>query len=72
MDIQAKKLLLIEWLAALKDNSIIDDLMKLKAGHQRIEILQYNKELDEATARIESGEFISNEDLEKESQEWLK
>ncbi|WP_373495346.1 hypothetical protein [Aquiflexum sp.] len=71
MDIQAKKLLLIEWLAALKDKSLIDDLMKLKEGN-RIGILQYNKELEEANTRIESGEYITHEDLEKESKEWLK
>jgi hypothetical protein len=72
MDIQAKKLMLIEWLAALNDKSLIEDLLKLKAGHQRIGIIQYNKELEEANTRIESGEYISHEDLEKESNEWLK
>ena len=31
---------------------------------------QYNRELDQANARIESGKFIRQEDLEKESLGW--
>lgn len=37
---------------------------------ERISIEQYNKELAEAEARIESGEFTTQEDLEKEINEW--
>lgn len=33
-------------------------------------ITQYNKELDEAEARVKAGHFISQEDLEKESEKW--
>ena len=33
-------------------------------------IIQYNKELNEAEARINAGHFISQEDLEKESETW--
>jgi hypothetical protein len=36
----------------------------------RISIDQYNKELDEAEARIEAGDFTSQGDLEKEIKEW--
>jgi F0F1-type ATP synthase delta subunit len=31
---------------------------------------QYNKEIDEAEAAIDSGKFITQEDLEKEIKKW--
>lgn len=33
-------------------------------------IEQYNKEIDEAEAAIDSGKFITQEDLEKEIKKW--
>jgi hypothetical protein len=36
----------------------------------RISIEQYNKELDEAERQIEAGNFITQEDLEKEMETW--
>ena len=36
----------------------------------RITIEQYNKEVDEAIARIESGEFFTHEEVEKMSKNW--
>lgn len=69
---KTKKLELLEWLAAVQDKEIIDELTRWKEEHERISIEQYNKELEEATARIESGEYISHEDVVKESKSWLK
>ena len=37
---------------------------------QRMTIEEYNKEIDEAEAQIEAGNFITQEDLEKESETW--
>lgn len=37
---------------------------------ERINIEQYNRELDEALERISNGEFTTIEDLEKEMQSW--
>ena len=37
---------------------------------ERISIEQYNKELDDAEARIDAGKYISHEDLEKEAKQW--
>ena len=37
---------------------------------ERISIEQYNKELNEAEARIDAGKYISHEDLEKEAKKW--
>lgn len=35
-----------------------------------ITIEQYNKEIDEAIARVESGEFYPQEDAERMAKEW--
>ncbi len=69
---QAQKLELFEWLASLQDKKLIQELIKWKEAHQRISVEQYNKELDEANARIDSGTSIAHEDIEKESSSWLK
>ena len=36
----------------------------------RITVDQYNKELDEAEARIDAGEHISHDEVEKEAKQW--
>ena len=36
----------------------------------RISIEQYNKEIDEAIARVESGEYYSHEEVERMAKEW--
>ncbi len=35
-------------------------------------LIQYNKELAEAEKRIDAGLFTTQEDLEKESENWFK
>ncbi len=69
---QLQKLELLEWLASLQDQSLINKLMQWKKTHQRTSIEQYNKEIEEANARIESGKYVSHEDVEKESKSWVK
>ena len=44
------------------------NLRKYEIGGVGIE--QYNKEIDEAMARINNGEFTTHEDLEKEMETW--
>ena len=39
-----------------------------KVSH--ISIQQYNKEIDDAIARVEAGEFYTQEEVEKMSKEW--
>jgi hypothetical protein len=36
----------------------------------RITIEQYNKEIDEAIARVEAGEFYTQEEAERMAKEW--
>lgn len=38
--------------------------------YQRITVEQYNKELEEADKQIESGNFITHEEMEKEMEKW--
>ncbi|MCH5596581.1 hypothetical protein [Niabella ginsengisoli] len=41
-----------------------------KNSEEKISIEQYNRELDEAMARIDNGEFITMDELEKDIQSW--
>jgi predicted transcriptional regulator len=36
----------------------------------RISIEQYNKEIDEAIARVEAGEYYTHEEVEKMAKDW--
>ncbi len=73
MNIQAE----IKWIQAelgkVNDPTLIEIFVKLlKYRRSTIEtnLEEYNRELDEANARIESGKFVSQEDMEKESTKW--
>jgi len=73
MNIQAE----IKWIQAelneLKDPALIEIFVRLlkyrKASNEQT-IDEYNRQLDEANARIDAGKFVSQEDLEKESSQW--
>ncbi len=49
--------------------SVIKSFLKL---HSRtgISIEEYNKEIDEAVARVEAGEYYTHEEVEKMAKEW--
>ena len=73
MDIQAE----IKWiqseLSKVRDPSLIEIFVKLlKYRKSAIEssLEESHREFHEANARIESGKFISQEDLEKEASQW--
>lgn len=36
----------------------------------RISIEQYNKEIDEAIARVEAGEYFAHDEVERMSKDW--
>ncbi|MBU2885882.1 hypothetical protein KO507_08920 [Gilvimarinus agarilyticus] len=67
---QALKLELLEWLATVHDQEIIKELAKWKEEHQRVSIQQYNKELDEADAAIDKGEYYTQQEVESRSKSW--
>jgi hypothetical protein len=73
MDIQAE----IKWVQAelskVNDPGLIEifvKLLKYRKSTIETQLDEYNRELDEANARIESGRFITQEDLEKEASQW--
>ncbi len=74
MDINTERSLLIKELQQVEDLSLLQAIKAvLHYGLQnegRISIEQYNQELDQANARIDSGKFITQEDLEKEAAQW--
>jgi len=67
---QALKLELMEWLATVHDQTLIKELAKWKEEHERISLEQYNKELDEADAAIDRGEYSTQEEVERRSKSW--
>ena len=74
MDINIERSLLIKELQLVEDPSLLKALKAVLyyglKNEERISIERYNKELDEANLRIESSEFITQEDLEKEASQW--
>jgi D-ribose pyranose/furanose isomerase RbsD len=78
MDLHVKKLHFIEEILAIRNEKLIDKLESLlkkekqKEDSQRVSVEQYNRELEEANNRIESGEYTSHDDVKKESEKWLR
>ena len=74
MDIKTERSLLIKELQQVEDLSLLQAIKAVLhyglKNEGRISIEQYNREMDEANARIESGKFITQEDLEKEAAQW--
>jgi hypothetical protein len=81
MDIQAEKLHLIEELARLQDIHIIEQIKQLlkqknnpivgyEINGEAITRKQLIKRIEEAETRIDNGEYVTQEDLEKESENW--
>ncbi len=56
-----------------KLKSMVENRLRMKkVKEQRISIDQYNKEIDHSIIQIENGEYITQEEIEKRSIEWLK
>ena len=67
----------IKWikteLEKVKDPTLVEIFVKILKNRKAAvssTLEDYNKELDEANARIEAGKFITQEDLEKEAASW--
>jgi len=50
--------------------SVIKSFLHLKSETKRVSIGQYNKEIEAAEKRIDSGKFTTQEDVEKEAALW--
>lgn len=74
MDINSEKAVLIKEIEQLQDISLVRVLKSMlhygMKNDGRISVEQYNRELEEADAEIEKGEFLTHEDAMKEIRSW--
>lgn len=79
MNIAVKKIELIEWLAKIEDQSLLEqiDVLKRKAiveayesGMTPMSSEKFKSLLDEAESDYSNGRVTSMDDLEKESRNW--
>lgn len=70
MDLKAEKLDFIQWLAGLKDQNIMRELVEWRKSHDRVSIDQYNAEIEEADQEIEQGDFLTHQEAIKEISSW--
>ena len=74
MDINTERTLLIKELQQVEDISLLKTLKAVLhyglKNEGRISVEQYNRELEEAEAEIERGEFITHEELKKQMKAW--
>ena len=60
----------VNMLSKEQKESILHLIKSFVDQSNRISLEQYNNELDAAEDRISKGQFISHEEIEKESMEW--
>ena len=74
MDINSEKAVLIREIEQLEDISLVSVLKSMLhyvlKNEGRITLEQYNRELEEADAEIEKGDFLTHEDSLKEIRSW--
>lgn len=74
MDINIERSLLIKELQQVEDLSLLQAIKAVLhyglKNEGRISIEQYNRELEEAEARIDRGVFFTQEEVEKMAKEW--
>lgn len=76
MDVNKERALLIKELQQVEDLSLLQAIKAvLHYGLQnegRVSIEQYNKEIEEAEARIEQGEYVVHEEAVNRIKGWRK
>ncbi len=74
MDINVEKAILIKELQQVEDASLLRAIKAMLhyglVNEGRISLEQYNRELDEAEKRIDSGEFYSQDQVEQMAKKW--
>ena len=79
MNIAVKKVELIEWLATIQDQALLEKVESLKrqavsesyeASAKPMSAKQYEEILDRAERDYHQGKHMSQEDIEKESETW--
>jgi len=71
MNIQATKIELVQQVLNIEEEQVLQQLKDVLKQARQIDIRQYNKELDEADARIDAGQYIENDEVAKEISAWL-
>jgi hypothetical protein len=57
-------------LTPVQKESLLSVIKSIVSPGERTSLAQYNKEIDEAVARVESGEFYTQEEVEKMAKGW--
>ena len=57
-------------LTPVQKESILSVIRSFVIPRERISLDQYNKEIDEAIARVEAGDFYTHEEVEKMAKDW--
>ncbi len=75
MNIQARKLTLVETLIHLNDESLISKIEKLVNSKKSVELSpmsleEFYSRIDKSEEAIKKGQVISQNDLEKQSKNW--
>ena len=74
MDVNVERSLIIKELQQVEDISLLRALKHMihygLKNEGRISLEQYNRELDEAEARVARGEFFTHEEVKKMAKEW--
>lgn len=60
----------IDRLNPVQKKSLLDVIKSFLKTDSSISLDQYNNEIDEAMIRMDAGKYISQENLEKESEKW--
>jgi hypothetical protein len=69
--IAARKYAIIEKVMHLNEEELTElETSLIKFSEEPISIEQYNREMDEADAEIDRGEFYSQDEVEKMSKKW--
>lgn len=72
MDLQTRKYRFIKQLFKVQEVSVLNKLEEIiNEQEERPDTLEeYNHQLDEANARVDSGQFFTQEEVEKMAQKW--
>lgn len=80
MDIQIKKIELIEWIAQISDNNIISKMDKIRRTYLSItntkenikpmSLEEFYASIERAEEDLKSGRTYTQEEVEKESEKW--
>lgn len=70
MDVQSTKLKLMQMLLRTKSEDILAKVNAILNQEEASVTERYNEELDSAESRVLSGKYISQEDIEEESDKW--